>query len=89
MSPEQPSATTAWPRFRGRAAVAKSRGISADLFAHRMRRHPDGVPEPDAYEETASGELVPLWLPDRDAEWLVWEATFPGRTGRPRERGKP
>jgi hypothetical protein len=75
--------TAARRRYQGRGAVAAARGISPDLLAHRMRRHPDGIPEPDAYEELASGELAPLWLPGRGAEWRAWEATFPGRTGRP------
>jgi hypothetical protein len=28
-----------------------------------------GIPELDAYEELASGELIPLWLPGRGVEW--------------------
>ncbi len=71
------------PRYQGRAAIAAARGISADLLAHRMRRNPDGIPGPDAYEELGNGELAPLWRPGRDDEWQAWEATFPGRTGRP------
>ena len=75
----------AQPLYLGRTAVAKSRGISPDLFAHRVRRHPDGLPEPDAWEDLGNGKLAPLWLPGRDAEWEAWEAAFPGRTGRPRK----
>jgi hypothetical protein len=73
------------PRYLGRSAIAARRGISPDLFAHRMRRHPDRLPEPDAWEELGNGKLAPLWLPGRDAEFEAWEATFPGRTGRPRK----
>lgn len=79
------SNTAVRPRYLGRTAVAKSRGISADLFAHRVRRHADGLPEPDAWEDLGNGTLAPLWLPGRDAEWEAWEAGFPGRTGRPRK----
>jgi hypothetical protein len=50
-----------------------------------MRRHPAGLPEPDAWEILGDGELAPLWLPGRDAEWQAWEAAFPGRTGHPRK----
>jgi hypothetical protein len=71
--------------YLGGAAVASRRGISHGLFTHRMRRHPAGLPEPDAWEELANGQLVPLWRPGRDAEFEAWEATFPGRTGRPRK----
>jgi hypothetical protein len=74
------------PRYLGGAAIAKRRGISHDLFTHRMRRHPAGLPEPDAWQELANGTLVPLWRPGRDAEFEAWEATFPGRTGRPRKQ---
>jgi hypothetical protein len=75
------------PRYQGRPAIAAKRGISANHLAHRMRRHPDGIPEPDAYEELGNGEIAPLWLPGRDTDWEAWEATFPGRTGRPRKEG--
>jgi hypothetical protein len=77
--------TAVRPRYLGRTAVAKHRGISPDLFAHRVRRHPTGLPEPDAWEVLGYGKLAPLWLPGRDAEWQAWEAAFPGRTGRPRK----
>jgi hypothetical protein len=80
----QEGASAARPRYQGRSAIAAARGISTDLLAHRMRRHPAGIPEPDADEELGNGELAPLWLPGRDGEWEAWEATFPGRTGRPR-----
>ena len=55
------------PRYLGRSAIAGRRGISPDLLAHRMRRHPAGIPEPDAYEELGNGELAPLWRPGRMA----------------------
>lgn len=59
-------------------------GITDNRLAHEMRRHPDGVPEPDAHAEGANGKTEPLWLP-RAAEWQAWRASFPGRTGRPRK----
>lgn len=71
------------PRYQGRAAVAAMLGVSSDLLAHWMRRHPDGIPAPDAEVEEA-GRSTPLWLPGRETEWHAWRATFPGRTGRPR-----
>jgi len=60
-------------------------GVNPDLLAHWMRRHPEGIPEPDADVEETGERLVPLWQPGRDAEWRAWRATFPGRTGRPRK----
>lgn len=85
MQPEQQPATAARTRYQGRAAVAVILGATPDLLAHWMRRHPEGMPEPDAEEERPGGDLVPLWLPGRDAEWHAWRASFPGRTGRPRK----
>lgn len=73
------------PRYLGGAAIARRRGVSHDLFAHRMRRHPAGLPRPDAWQELTNGRLVPLWRPGREPEFEAWEATFPGRTGRPRK----
>ncbi|MEV0379353.1 transposase family protein [Nonomuraea sp. NPDC050643] len=37
---EQPSATTARPRYQGRAAVAATLGVTSDLLAHRSVRSP-------------------------------------------------
>jgi hypothetical protein len=75
-------------RYQGRTAIAAVLGVSPDLLAHWMRRHPAGMPEFDAEVEEAGGRIVPGWLPGRDAEWRAWRATFPGRTGRPR-KGTP
>jgi hypothetical protein len=86
---EQPRpATAAPPRYQGRAAVAAMLGVTPDLLAHWMRRHP-GYPGPDADAEETGGRLVPLWLPGRDAEWNAWRAAFAGRTGRPRTKDPP
>jgi hypothetical protein len=83
--PPEPITVAARPRYQGRAAVAAMLGISRDSLAHQIRRHPQGMPEPDAYEEQRDGTEAPLWLPARDAEWHAWRAAFPGRTGRPRK----
>jgi hypothetical protein len=72
-------------RYQGRSAIAAMLGVSTDLLAHWTRRHPDGMPEPDAEAEETEGRVFPLWLPGRDAEWQEWRATFPGRPGRPRK----
>jgi hypothetical protein len=71
------------PRYQGRSAVAAMLGVSPDLLAHWMRRHPDGMPQPDAEVEETAGKVAPIWLPGRDAKWQAWRAAFPGRTGRP------
>jgi hypothetical protein len=60
-------------------------GVTSDLLAHWMRRHPDGMPAPDAEVDDGRDRISPLWLPGREAEWRAWLATFPGRTGRPRK----
>lgn len=67
--------------YLGGAAVARRRGISHDLFTHRIRRHPARLPEPDAWEELANGKLVPLWKPGRDGEFDAWQAKLPGPHG--------
>jgi hypothetical protein len=77
------------PRYQGRVAIAAMLGVSPDLVAHWMRRHPEGMPAPDDHVEQAQGRAEPIWLRGRDAEWQVWRATFPGRTGRPRKGDSP
>jgi hypothetical protein len=64
-------------------------GVSTDLLAHWMRRHPDAMPQPDAEVDEAAGKAAPIWLPGRDVEWQAWRATFPGRTGRPSTGDSP
>jgi hypothetical protein len=81
------TSTAARPRYQGRAAVAAMLEVTPDLLAHWMRRHPEGMPEPDDYVEEAGGKAAPVWLRGRDAEWQAWKAMFPGRTGRPRKEG--
>lgn len=76
---------TARTRYQGRAAIAAILGVSPDLLAHWMRRHPGGLPGPDAEIDETGGRVTSLWLPGRDAEWQAWRASFPGRTGRPRK----
>lgn len=83
MRPEK--AAPARPRYQGRAAVAKALGVSPDLMAKWMIRHPDLMPVPDAGLEDGEGNLQPLWRPGREVEWQAWRASFPGRTGRPRK----
>jgi hypothetical protein len=80
---EQLAATAA--RYQSRAAVAALLGVSPDLLAHWMRRHPETMPAPDDYVEEAGGKSAPIWLRGRDPEWRAWRASFPGRTGRPRK----
>jgi hypothetical protein len=87
--PKRRAATGTRTRYQGRAAIAAMLGISPDLLAHWTRRHPEGMPEPDAEVEGAGSRIVPVWLPGRDAEWRAWRATFPGRTGRPRKGAPP
>lgn len=89
MQPEHHPATAARTRYQRRAAVAVLLGVSPDLLAHWMRRHPDGMPQPDADVEGAEGRAEPVWLLGRDAEWKAWRASFPGRTGRPRKDAQP
>jgi hypothetical protein len=86
--PKRREATGTRIRYQGRTAVAAMLGVSPDLLAHWMRRHPEGIPEPDAEVAEAGDRVVPVWLPGREAEWRAWRATFPGRTGRPR-KGTP
>jgi transposase-like protein len=50
--------TAARPDHQGRAAIAATLGVSSDLLAHWMRRHPDGMPEPDAEVEHAAAEVL-------------------------------
>ncbi len=85
MAEQQQAATAARPLYLGRAAVAARLGVSPDLLAHWMRRHPEGLPQPDAEVEDAGGRVAPVWLPGRNSEWQAWRAAFPGRTGRPRK----
>jgi hypothetical protein len=82
MEPEHREPAVARRRYQRRAAVAAMLGISDDLLAKEMKRHPAGIPEPDADAEGANGKVEPLWLP-RLTEWQAWRASFPGRTGRP------
>lgn len=81
---EQQLTATA-PRYQGRAAVAALLGVSPNLLAHWMRRHPETMPAPDDYVEEAGNKPAPIWLRGRDSEWRAWRASFPGRTGRPRK----
>ena len=87
--PKRRAPTGTRTRYQARTAIAAVLGISPDLLAHWMRRHPEGIPEPDAEVEEADGRIVPVWLPGRDVEWRAWRATFPGRTGRPRKGSPP
>jgi hypothetical protein len=78
-------------RYVGVAGVARWFGVKPGTISTWMRRYP-GWPQPDA--EIAPGRHdVPDrgWLPEREAEWRIWRATFPGRGaggGRPRKEAR-
>jgi len=76
------------PRYLGQAAVAAALGVSADVMAHWVKRHADGMPEPDAYVAITPHRTVPVWRPGRDKEWLVWVVPFCGQVGKPGQRGQ-
>lgn len=84
---QQPGGQAARPVYRGRGSVAANvLGITTGHLAKLMERRPAGIPEPDAFEEGPGGIRAPLWLPRRDAEWITWRRSFPGRPGRPRKK---
>jgi hypothetical protein len=69
------------PCYQGRPAVARSRGITPDLLAHRMRRHPAGLPDPAVANFTASViSFGCAWSGDV-RETAAWHAEQPGRSG--------